>query len=139
MAMAATPRRITLGVMTSAAVFVGLGTVAALWDNPLFVRMTPSGPLEVVLLALMAVLMGIYVAIRRPACRARVAGAGGVLNFLGVACPICNKVLVLLFGGQLLMSYFEPVRVYVAGAGAALVAAAILAELARQRAVLQAA
>ncbi len=29
---------------------VGLGTVAALWENPLFVRMTPAGDLEVVLL-----------------------------------------------------------------------------------------
>ncbi len=28
--------------------FVGLGTVAALWETSLFVRMTPAGDLEVV-------------------------------------------------------------------------------------------
>lgn len=50
------------------------------------------------------------------------ATVGGVLGFIGVACPVCNKILLLIFGGELLMTYFEPVRIYVAAAGALLIA-----------------
>jgi hypothetical protein len=54
--------------ITSLVVF---GTVAALWENPLFVRMTPAGSFEIVLLTLLSVLLGIYVGIRRPFCSLR--------------------------------------------------------------------
>ncbi len=102
--------RILKGLAAALGSFVALGTVAALWDNPLFVRMTPAGDLEIVLLGLLSVLLGLYVAIRRPFCSAKTAGAGGVLGFIGVACPVCNKVLLLLFGGDLLLTYFEPMQ-----------------------------
>ncbi len=115
-----TPKRIAAGAATAAASFVLLGTVAALWDNPVFVRMTPAGGWEIAMLAAMSLAAGIYVAIRRPFCSVKGAGAGGLLAFLGVACPVCNKVLLLIFGGELLMTYFEPVRIYVAAAGALL-------------------
>ncbi len=120
--------RILKGLAVALGSFVALGTVAALWENPLFVRMTPAGEIEVVLLGLLSVLLGTYVAIRRPFCSAKTAGVGGVLGFIGVACPVCNKVLLLLFGGDLLLTYFEPVRVYVAAAGVLAVAAAVARE-----------
>ena len=120
--------RILKGLAVAVGSFVALGTVAALWENPLFVRMTPAGDIEVVLLGLLSVLLGTYVAIRRPFCSAKTAGVGGVLGFIGVACPVCNKVLLLLFGGDLLLTYFEPVRVYVAAAGVLAVAAAAARE-----------
>ncbi len=121
--------RMLKGVATAAAAFVALGTVSALWDNPLFVRMTPSGDLEIVLLALLALLLGVYVAVRRPQCSFGTAGAGGVLGFLGVACPVCNQVLLAVFGGELLLTYFEPIRLYVGAAGAIMVAAMVALEL----------
>ncbi len=120
--------RILTGLAIALGSFVALGTVAALWENPLFVRMTPAGDVEVVLLGLLSVLLGTYVAIRRPFCSAKTAGVGGVLGFIGVACPVCNKVLLLLFGGDLLLIYFEPVRVYVAAVGVLVVAAAVARE-----------
>ncbi len=120
--------RILKGLAAALGSFIALGTVAALWENPLFVRMTPAGDHEVVLLGLLAVLLGTYVAIRRPFCSAKMAGVGGVLGFIGVACPVCNKVLLLLFGGDLLLTYFEPVRVYVAAVGVLAVAAAVARE-----------
>ncbi len=129
--------RILKGLAVALGSFVALGTVAALWENPLFVRMTPAGDLEVVLLGLLSVLLGPYVAIRRPFCSAKTAGVGGVLGFIGVACPVCNKVLLLLFGGDLLLTYFEPVRVYVAAVGVLVVAAAVAREwvLARRQSI----
>jgi hypothetical protein len=105
--------------------FLLLGTVSALWENPLFMRMTPAGDLEIAVLLVMSCLLGLYVAIRRPYCSIKAAGSGGVLGFIGIACPVCNKVLLLLFGGELLMTYFEPVRIYIAIAGTLVVAAAL--------------
>ena len=49
-----------------------------------------------------------------------------MLGFFGVACPICNKILLLLFGGELLLTYYEPARIYFAAAGV-LVAALVVA------------
>ena len=117
-----TPKRIAAGIAVAVVSFALLGTVAALWDNPVFVRMTPAGGWEIAMLAAMSPAGGVYVAIRRPFCSVKGASAGGILAFLGVACPVCNKVLLLIFGGELLMTYFEPVRIYVAAAGALLIA-----------------
>ncbi|MBI4194212.1 MAG: hypothetical protein HY526_03940 [Betaproteobacteria bacterium] len=122
------PRQWVKGAAVALAAFGALGTISALWDNPLFTRMTPAGGWEIGLLGGLSVLFGLYVTIRRPACADRTAGVGGVLGFLGVACPVCNKILLLLFGGELLLTYFEPVRLYVAAAGTALLAGAVIVE-----------
>jgi len=116
------------GAAVALLAFVSLGTVSALWSNPLFMRMTPVGGWEILLLGGLSMLFGLYVALRRPACADRTAGVGGVLGFLGIACPVCNKILLLLFGGELLLTYFEPVRLYIAAAGIAILAVAVIRE-----------
>ncbi len=121
------------GITVAILSFAGLGTVSALWDNPIFVRMTPAGAWEVALLAMLSLLLGAYVVIRRPFCSIKTASAGGVLGFLGIACPVCNKVLLLLFGGEILLTYFEPVRVYVAAVGVLIMLAAVQREWMMQR------
>lgn len=122
---------LTRGAATAAAMFVALGTAAALWANPLFMRMTPAGGFEVALLLLQSTLAGVYVGLPRSACGKRTAGAGAIIGFLGIACPVCNKVLVLLIGSAVLLEYFEPARIYVALGGAALLALAVWLKLAR--------
>ena len=118
-------KRIASGVGVAAAMFAGLGTVAALWENPLFTRMTPTGGFEITLLLLLSVLAGIYVGLPQTECGTRTAGTGGVIGFLGIACPVCNKILVLLFGSALLLEYYEPMRLYLALGGVVLMAGAI--------------
>ncbi len=113
------------GSAIAIATFVALGTVTALWENPLFFRMTPAGPWEISLLALQSMLLGAFFSIRRSACAGKPAGAGSVLAFIGVACPVCNKILLYVFGAELLLVYFEPVRVYVAALGVVITAFAL--------------
>lgn len=110
------------GVAAAVGTFLVLGTITAVWPNPVFVRMTPTQGFEVWLLAIQAVLVGAYTAIRRPRCPVRGAGLGSLLGFLGIACPTCNKLLLLAFGSDLLLTYFEPYRLPLAMIGAAVTA-----------------
>lgn len=116
------------GLAASLLSFAIIGTLTALWPNPLFARMTPAQGFEIWLLVAQSLLIGLYVVIRRPHCPVRQAGAGSVVAFLGIACPTCNKLLLLLFGSGVLLEYFEPVRLYVAAAGVILTALALGAE-----------
>lgn len=118
-----------MGIATALLSFTILGTVAALWTNPFFIRMVPVAGYEIPLLAAQSVLLGLYVTIRRAVCRPHTIGISSIVNFLGVACPICNKVLMLVFGATALMTYFEPVRLYVGLAGVGLGSIAIVFEL----------
>jgi hypothetical protein len=116
-------------IVLTAAIFGVVGTITALWPNPIFVRMTPSAGYEIGLLGIEALLMGFYFGLDAPACRVGLAGGGGVLGFLGVACPVCNKVLVLIFGSSVLLTYFEPIRPLVGAVGIALMMVALLFRL----------
>ena len=119
-------QRAALGLASGIATFFVLGTVAAIWKNPLFMRMVPVSGFELSLLAAQSLMIGVYFAIPVKACATRSASVGGVIGFLGIACPVCNKLLVLTVGPALLMQYFEPVRIYVGLAGLGLVAYAVV-------------
>ena len=108
-----TVRELAASAVFAAAGFFLVGTVTALWANPWFVRMTPAAGFEAALLAVQCLLGGLYLGIRAPSCAVKSAGSGSILGVLGVACPICNKVLLAIFGSGLLLTYFEPVRLYV--------------------------
>ena len=122
-------RELMVSAVIGAVVYGVFGTVSALWHNPLFIRMTPTSGFETGLLAVQSALLGLYFGIRRSSCALPKAGVGGILGFLGVACPVCNKLLMLLFGSQLLLTYFEPVRLYVGIAGILLTGLALAQKL----------
>lgn len=105
------------GTVVGIVLFSVLGTVTAVWANPLFVRMTPVGPWEFGATVLTALLAGVTAALWVPRCRLRTSGTGGIASFLGIACPTCNKILMLIFGGPALLAWFDPVRPYLATAG----------------------
>ena len=125
-------QRVLTGFAVAAAGFVSFGTVAALWENPFFFRMTPVDGWEIGLLATLSILGGVYAAMRRRHCSDKAAGAAGVLGFIGVACPVCNKILLLAFGSELLLTYYEPIRVHVASVGVIVAIWAIHRECRRQ-------
>lgn len=107
-------RRGLRGTLVALALFVVVGTVTAVWANPFVTRMTPVGPWELAATAVLAALAGMTSAFWVPQCRMRAPGGGGI------ACPTCNKLLMLVFGGPALLAWFDPVRPYltVAGIGA---------------------
>ena len=104
-----------------ATLLIGIPTV--LIPNPLFERMTPTGLQDYLIWGISAALVGplLALAVLYPtavragsAVRVRDGGAraigGGLLSFLSVGCPICNKVVVLLLGISGAMTFFNPLR-----------------------------
>ena len=71
-------KAIARGVTVATAMFAGLGTAAALWENLLFMRMTPTGGFEITLLLLQSALAGVYVGLPTQ-CGMRTAGIGGAV------------------------------------------------------------
>jgi hypothetical protein len=120
------------GVAVAILVFVVFGSVAALWETSFFTRMTKAGGWEIGLLGILAVLSGVYVMVRHPFCSNKSVTIGGVIGFIGVACPICNKILFFIFGGELLLTYFEPIRLYVTMIGIIIATWAVVRELQHQ-------
>ncbi len=50
---------------------------------------------------------------------------GGVLSFLAIGCPTCNKLVVLALGSSGALTWFEPVQPVLAVLGIALLAEAL--------------
>jgi len=104
-----------IGVIVSVVLFFVLGSVSALIPNPFFVRMVESTSLDWIFLISSSVLLGIYTGIHYykktvvNACTTT-SYAGGIGSFLAFGCPICNKLLIILFGTTALMTYFDPYR-----------------------------
>jgi len=104
-----------LGLGVGLLFFFVSGIVTVLLPNSFFTRMTPISTLDYVFLASSSVLLGAYVGVHyykkntTKKCDT-VATTGGVGSFLAFACPVCNKLLVFLFGATALMTYFEPYR-----------------------------
>jgi hypothetical protein len=127
------PHKIARGILFAIFSFTAMGTVTAVWHNPLFTRMTPIEGWELPYLLIFASLAGVFAAIRQPLCSTQKAGIGSIASFLGIACPTCNKVLMLIFGGEALMRWFDPVRPWVTAIGLILLSLAIRTEWRKRR------
>jgi len=104
-----------IGSGVSLLVFLVTGMVTALLPNPWFIRMLESSLLDYLYLISSSLLLGAYTGVHYfkkslAVGSTRIACAGGVGGFLAFSCPICNKILLLLFGSTALLTYFEPVR-----------------------------
>lgn len=114
------PRALGRGAAAGLGVLLLFGLVSGLVPNPLYVRMVPRTPVDYALLALTALLAGVYVAQRTAtdlpseeadgADESRLAAGGLVGGFLAVGCPICNVFLLALFSSSALVTYFDPLR-----------------------------
>lgn len=122
-------KEITKIIIISVLSFLILGAVTAVYENSFFQRMTALYWFDYVLLILESLLIGMFLGVNAPDCAIKKAGVGGILGFLGFACPICNKLLLLLFGSGLLLTYFEPIRPLVGALGIILLGLAVYKKL----------
>ncbi|MEK6853551.1 MAG: hypothetical protein AABX64_02600 [Nanoarchaeota archaeon] len=106
---------VLLGLGTGLLFFVVSGIITSLLPNSFFTRMTPINTLDYIFLASSSILLGAYVGVHYykkntiKKCDT-IATTGGIGSFFAFACPICNKLLVFVFGATTLMTYFEPYR-----------------------------
>ena len=85
-------------------------------DNPIFGRPIQPKPIDHVILAFTAALIGLIFAIRpatltshNEADRAPTIW-GGFVSFLAVGCPVCNQAVVALVGTSGALSWWAPVQ-----------------------------
>lgn len=106
---------VILGIAFSVAAFLLYGIPTAIIPNPYFKRMTVTNMLDLTLLILTAVLLGSYLSLhlysKKQSKSSNIAAAtGGFTGIFAFSCPLCNVLLVSLFGSSLLLTYFEPIR-----------------------------
>lgn len=134
-------RRWWVAVLGTLASALAIGVPTALLPNPLFTRMTAvtwwSWPVWTVTAVLAGLVLATYV--RTPdgaGAGARTAAGGGLLGFLAVGCPVCNKVVIALLGFAGAMQWWAPVQPLLGFASVALLAWALRARLRGERACL---
>ncbi len=105
------------------AALLGFGLVSAIIPNPVFGRGIPPEPFAIAIWLASAPLMGFVLAtyfVPPPAAAVplapgradgRTAGTiGGVVAFLAIGCPTCNKIALLLLGASGAVSVFGPIQ-----------------------------
>ena len=102
-----------IAFVSSIGLFFIFGIPTAIIPNYWFTRMTPVNYLDWIFLIVSSLLLGVYLALHLykrknvKKCNRAVA-SGGIGSILAFGCPICNQLLVFLFGTTALLNYFEP-------------------------------
>ena len=123
-----TPRFLVIAL--AAAVVVGVVTALPtdIIDNPWFTRMTPIYADQYFYWVATALLAGALIATYFGGSGPMRLGGGlggGLLGYLAIGCPICNKLIVALLGISGAMDYFAPVQPLLGALGLLLVGAAL--------------
>jgi len=108
-------KSIMIGVLLSIVLFFLFGIPTALISNPWFIRMLDKNIYDYFFLISSSILLGAYFSIYyyKKNLNKKCIGycySGGIGSFFAFGCPICNKLLVFLFGATALLNYFEPYR-----------------------------
>lgn len=111
-----TPKAWVITTLAAAIGLVVIGLTTAIFENWLFIRMTPVRSQDYVIWVVSSVLIGLtvgsYFADRSTGGEGKVA-SGGVLSVLAVGCPVCNKPVVLLLGTSGALTFFAPLQLYI--------------------------
>ncbi|MEM7141142.1 MAG: hypothetical protein AAF548_08920 [Actinomycetota bacterium] len=101
--------------LTIVAVLV-IAIPADLIENPIFGRPIEPKPIDYVILAITAGLIGLILAIRpeqetdRDESDQTRTVWGGFVSFMAVGCPVCNQAIVALVGTSGALSWWAPVQ-----------------------------
>ncbi len=112
-------RAIGAGLAVAVLFFVVVGLVTGAIDTPVLERQTPllaiDYPIWVVNAALLGALSGlsVYARSRRITQTGTAIYSGGFLAAFAVSCPLCNGLLVGLFGTAGVLNVIEPARPFI--------------------------
>jgi hypothetical protein len=109
--------------------FLVLGIPTDIVPNPVFGRAIEptwwSLPVLIVTSILSGLLLATYVNTNAFDRSARVGGVGGLMAYLAIGCPVCNKVVLLALGTTGAMNWFAPVQPYLGIAALGVIAYAL--------------
>ncbi len=104
---------IASGILFALLLALVLGIPTALIPNPFYHRMLPLTGLDyffwIATSALIAANIVVFVC-RQTQKQSKLAWGGGIVGFFSFACPICNLVLMSIFGSTVLLTVLEPLR-----------------------------
>ena len=106
---------IIIGLLFATGFYLLFGIITALIPNTWFTRMIPANNLDNIFLITNSLLLGTYLGLyywkkeKKKLCNIT-STSGGIAGFFAFSCPICNKILVIIFGTTALMNYLEPIR-----------------------------
>lgn len=110
---------VLIGVVLSFVIFLILGIFTALVPSNLFIRMISVTTIDYIFLILTSIMLGSYFALhfyskdihkKINSKEDYVATGGAIPSIFAFSCPICNIILVLLFGATVVLTYFDPLR-----------------------------
>jgi len=101
----------------------------AMVDNPVFGREIGVTSWSVTVIVISSILTGLLTATyvkndfsdENPR-QLKIGGAGALLSYFAVGCPVCNKLALIALGYSGAIQYFAPIQPYLAVAGIALLA-----------------
>lgn len=118
-----------VAVLATVVGLVVIGLPTAIYENPIFVRMTPVRARDYFIWSLSAGLIGLivgsYFVARSTVGDGRVV-SGGLLSVIAVGCPTCNKLVLLALGTNGALNFFAPVQLYIGLASVLLLAWTLL-------------
>lgn len=107
--------------------FFAIALPTAVVENPIFGREIAVTSWSVTVLVITSILTGLLTATYvkndysddNPV-QLKLGGAGALLSFFAVGCPVCNKLVLIALGYSGAIQYFAPIQPYLAFAGIAL-------------------
>lgn len=118
------PREWLSGMLGAAAILVMIGLPTELIANPFFGRMTPVRIQDYAVWAatgaLLMLIAGSYF-LPGDTVKGKIV-SGGLLSYLAVGCPVCNKIVLLFLGTSGAITFFAPLQIYLGVASLLLLA-----------------
>lgn len=114
--------RLGLAVLAAVATFLVIGVPTDIVPNPVFGREVPVRPWEPYVLVLTSVLTGLWFGLQRARAASpeqedssvpTLSAAG--LALFAVACPVCNKIVLIALGTSGALGFWEPLQPWLAG------------------------
>jgi hypothetical protein len=122
-------RQWTAVVFGAVVTFLVLGLPTDIVPNPVFGRAIEptwwSLPVLIATSVLSGLLLATYVNTSAFDRSARVGGVGGLMAYLAIGCPVCNKVVLVALGTTGAMNWFAPVQPYLGIAALGVIAYAL--------------